>query len=75
MTMTVAQKLASDTEPDALELSLVCPTCEHAETRHCSGGKQHSAWRTGNGGPSGTSTTCVTRHCMEPLCSCVGEAQ
>jgi hypothetical protein len=43
----------------------VCGHCGHKTARHCKGGETHSDWR----GPG--VTTCVGRHCMEPLCCCV----
>jgi hypothetical protein len=43
----------------------ICGRCGHKDSRHCKGGEQHSSMR-GHG-----STICVSRHCLEPLCSCV----
>jgi len=47
-----------------------CPRCQHKESRHCPGGEAHT-WV--KGGAHGVSV-CSGRHCMEPMCSCCGEA-
>lgn len=52
-----------------------CERCGHSERQHCKGGELHSdhkedarmipiKWRK-------NTVTCGTRHCEEPLCSCV----
>ena len=43
----------------------ICGKCGHALKKHCKGKDWHGDWR----GPG--SGNCVSRHCMEPLCSCV----
>jgi hypothetical protein len=42
-----------------------CADCGHSTKKHCKGHEQHSQWR-GAG-----SVICTSRHCNEPLCSCV----
>ena len=46
----------------------LCARCDHPRSRHCPGGVDHI------GGYKGTQerhVTCHTRHCLNPLCSCV----
>jgi hypothetical protein len=55
--------------------SPICKRCDHPLSAHCKGEQQHTnhkedarmvplKWRHG-------SVTCHTRHCDNPLCSCV----
>lgn len=44
-----------------------CERCGHAVAAHCKGNQKHAPWRTGRS----EMLTCSTRHCEEPLCSCV----
>jgi hypothetical protein len=56
-----ALAIASLSRPDA-----ACARCAHPEADHCQGGKPHSGWL-GKGGLQ----LCASRHCEQPLCSCI----
>lgn len=45
-----------------------CERCEHPEKKHCPGKIVHVGSYKGN---REYVVTCVGRHCLNPLCSCV----
>lgn len=53
-----------------------CYVCGHPAKSHCKSGQRHGRYRFVMGARQDPRTlfTCTTRHCEEPLCSCVGLA-
>lgn len=47
-----------------------CARCDHPESRHCKGGVKHVSQYKG-ASVNEVIRTCVSRHCLNPLCSCV----
>jgi hypothetical protein len=47
---------------------MICARCDHPLTKHCPGRVTHVNAYKGN---RETVTVCVSRHCLNPLCSCV----
>lgn len=49
-----------------------CERCDHPEADHCKGGKTHQEWKESQRQWVVTRfTVCVSRHCDQPVCSCV----
>lgn len=52
-----------------------CARCDHPLKKHCKGDQQHSNHkedaRMVAADDRKMTSTCHTRHCLEPLCSCV----
>ena len=46
----------------------LCARCDHPRARHCAGGIDHIHSYKGN---QEYHVTCHTRHCLNPLCSCI----
>ena len=52
-----------------------CACCTHPEKSHCKSGVAHSTYKDqARMTPTPTLTTCVSRHCTEPICSCLDYA-
>lgn len=49
---------------------MICQRCEHDEKRHCKGKVEHVSQYKG-ASVNEVKRTCVSRHCLNPLCSCV----
>ena len=51
----------------------LCLRCEHPLSEHCSGGKKHESPKEDMWAAQYRIRTlvCSTRHCDQPLCSCV----
>jgi hypothetical protein len=47
---------------------MICARCKHPEAKHCKGNIEHFYTYKGS---REVATTCVGRHCLNPLCSCV----
>lgn len=58
--------------PVAVERRMLC-TCTHTEREHCKGGVEHVAYKVKQGERARADqlSICSTRHCSQPLCTCV----
>ncbi len=45
---------------------IICARCGHSAGAHCEGRQTHTGWKAHT-----KPFRCVSRHCLEPLCSCV----
>jgi len=51
---------------------LICAHCQHKLKDHCPSGVRHAAWKDEARMVRDPRVhTCTTRHCTQPLCSCV----
>lgn len=50
---------------------MMCRVCQHDESKHCKGNIDHANQKDSRRMVANPKTQkCLSRHCLEPLCSC-----